>query len=99
VALDDTSKLAGKARRQLGYYLLLDKEWASAITQLERAVALDNQDVQALVWLGQGYQNSGNREKAIEAYRRALGLDPNQPEAAKGMKALSGGGASSAKGG
>jgi len=99
VALDDTSKLAGKARRQLGFYLLLDKEWASAITHLERAVALDSQDVQALVWLGQGYQNSGNREKAMDAYRRALALDPNQPEANKGLKALSGGGASGAKGG
>lgn len=99
VALDDTSKLAGKARRQLGFYLLLEKDWPNAITNLERAVALDNQDVQALVWLGQGYQNSGNREKAMDAYRRALGLDPNQPEANKGVKALSGGGASSAKGG
>lgn len=97
VALDDTSKLAGKARRQLGYYLLTEKEWSSAITHLDRAVALDNTDVQALVWLGQGYQNSGNRDKAIDAYRRALALDPNQPEASKGMKALSGGGASGAK--
>src|SRR5262249_38187483 len=97
VALDDTSKLAGKARRQLGFYLLLEKDWASAIAHLERAVTLDSQDVQALVWLGQGYQNSGNREKAMDAYRRALALDPNQPEANKGVKALSGGGG--AKGG
>jgi tetratricopeptide (TPR) repeat protein len=94
VALDDTSKLAGKARRQLGFYLLLDKDWSGAVAQLERAVALDGQDVQALVWLGQGYQNSGNREKAMDAYRRALTLDPNQPEANKGVKAL--GGSSSA---
>lgn len=99
IALDDSSKLAGKARRQLGFYLLLDKDWAGAIGHLERAVELDNQDVQALVWLGQGYQNAGNREKAMEAYRRALALDPNQPEASKGMKVLSGGPTSASKGG
>ena len=90
VALDDSSKLAGKARRQLGFYLLLDKEWTGALGHLERAVALDVQDVQAWVWLGQGYQNSGNREKAMTAYKRALELDPNQPEAIKGVKVLNG---------
>jgi tetratricopeptide (TPR) repeat protein len=99
VALDDSSKLAGKAHRQLGFYLLLDKDWLSAIRRLERAVELDSLDVQAWVWLGQGYQNSGNREKAMQAYRRALALDPNQPEANKGVKVLSGGATSVSKGG
>ncbi len=99
VALDDSSRLAGKARRQLGFYLLLDKDWAGALRHLERAVELDNQDVQAWVWLGQGYQNSGSREKAMSAYKRALELDPNQPEATKGVKVLSGGATSASKGG
>jgi tetratricopeptide (TPR) repeat protein len=99
VALDDSSKLAGKAHRQLGFYLLLDKDWPGAIRRLERAVELDAQDVQAWVWLGQGYQNSGNREKAMAAYRRALAIDPNQPEANKGVKVLSGAATGSSKGG
>jgi tetratricopeptide (TPR) repeat protein len=98
VALDDTSKLASKARAQLGYYRLLDKDWSGAIQHLERSVALDAQYVQARVWLGQGHQNSGNREKAMEAYRKALALDPNQPEASKGVKVLSGA-VTSSKGG
>jgi tetratricopeptide (TPR) repeat protein len=98
VALDDTSKLASKARAQLGYYRLLEKDWPGATQHLERSVALDAQYVQAWVWLGQGYQNSGNREKAMEAYRKALALDPNQPEANKGIKILSGASTSS-KGG
>jgi cytochrome c-type biogenesis protein CcmH/NrfG len=51
-------------------------------------VELDQQDVQAWVWLGQGYQNAGDRTKAREAYGRALGLDPNQPDAKKGMQAI-----------
>ena len=98
VALDDTSKLASKGRAQLGYYRLLDKDWSGAIQHLERSVALDSQYVQAWVWLGQGYQNSGNRDKAMDAYRKALALDPNQPEASKGVKVLSGA-ATSSKGG
>jgi tetratricopeptide (TPR) repeat protein len=99
IALDDTSKLAGKAHRQVGFYLLLDKDWSGAVRHLNRAVELDDKDVQAWVWLGQGYQNSGNREKAMEAYRKALALDPNQPDASKGIRVLSGGSASSGKGG
>lgn len=98
IALDDTSKLASKSRAQLGFYRLLDKDWTDAVKHLERSVALDAQYVQAWVWLGQGHQNSGNRDKAMDAYRKALALDPNQPEANKGVKVLSGG-ATSSKGG
>jgi len=95
VALDDSSKLAGKSHRQLGFYLLLEKDWTGALGHLERAVELDDQDVQAWVWLGQGHQNSGSREKAMTAYKRALELDPSQPEATKGVKVLSGGASAS----
>ena len=88
VALDSTSKTAGVAYRQLGYYRLLEKDWNGAIAQLERAVALNGQDVQALVWLAQGYQNSGNRAKATEYYKKALEIDPNQKDAQKGLQIL-----------
>ncbi|MEK7329716.1 MAG: tetratricopeptide repeat protein [Candidatus Eisenbacteria bacterium] len=98
VELDSTSRTAGVAFRQLGFYRLLEKDWNGAIPLLERAVALYDQDVQAWVWLGQGYQNSGNRSKAAECYRRALELDPKQPDAAKGLQILQGGAAAS-KGG
>jgi tetratricopeptide (TPR) repeat protein len=98
VELDSTSKTPGVAIRQLGLYRLLEKAWNGAIPLLERAVALNDQDVQAWVWLGQGHQNSGNRSKAAECYRRALELDPKQPDAAKGLQILQGGAAAS-KGG
>jgi len=89
VQLDSTSALAGKAYRQLGFYRLLAKDWNGAVRLLERAVALDAKDVQAYVWLAQGYQNAGNRSKAMESYRKALELDPNQPDAKKGIQVLS----------
>ncbi len=99
VALDSTSKLAAKAYAQLGYYRLLEKDWAGATTQLERSVQVDPSDKQSLLWLGQAYQNAGNRTKAAEAYRKVLAIDPNQPDALKGMKAVSGAAPAGTKGG
>jgi tetratricopeptide (TPR) repeat protein len=89
VQFDSSSALAGKAYRQLGFYRLLAKDWNGAVRLLERAVQLDAKDVQAYVWLAQGYQNAGNRSKAMESYRKALELDPNQPDAKKGIQVLS----------
>ncbi len=83
-----TNKNTGVAQRQLGYYKLLAKEYAEAIRMLERAVQINPQDAQAWVWLGQGYQNSGNRAKACEAYAKALAIEPTQPDALRGKKSL-----------
>jgi tetratricopeptide (TPR) repeat protein len=90
VQLDSTSKLSAKAFAQIGFYRLLDKDWDGAARQLDRAVTVDAQDVQSWVWLGQAYQNSGNRAKATDAYNRALQLNPSQPDALKGLKMLKG---------
>jgi tetratricopeptide (TPR) repeat protein len=86
--LDSTSALAGKAFRQLGFYRLLKKQWTTATPLLRRAVTLDPSDTQAWLWLGQGYQNAGNRPKASEAYQRVLALDPKNTIARNGLKSL-----------
>jgi tetratricopeptide (TPR) repeat protein len=99
VELDSTSKNAGVALRQLGFYRLLEKDWDGAIPKLDRAITLNSQDIQAWVWLGQAYQNSGNRSKATECYKRALELDPKQTDALKGLEILNRGGAPGPKGG
>ena len=91
VQLDSTSATAAIAFRQLGYHRLLDKDFTGATPLLEKAVAIAPKDVQALVWLAQGYQNSRNREKATENYQRVLQIEPNQPDALRGMKSLTGG--------
>ena len=83
-----TNKNTGVALRQLGFYKLLDRDYPEAIKMLERAVAINDKDSQAWVWLAQGYQNSGNRSKACEAYGRVLDLDSSQPDALKGKKVL-----------
>jgi tetratricopeptide (TPR) repeat protein len=83
-----TSKNSAIAWRQLGYYDLLAKNHSDAIRKLVRASVISPQDVQTWIWLGQAYQNSGDRAKACEAYRKALEIDPNQPDALKGRKTL-----------
>ncbi|OLE39648.1 MAG: hypothetical protein AUI36_25685, partial [Cyanobacteria bacterium 13_1_40CM_2_61_4] len=89
--LDSTGSFAGVAYRQLGFYELLDRNYGEAIRLLERAVQLNDKDVQAWVWMGQGQQNSANRSRAMECYKRALALDANQPDALKGIKSLGAG--------
>lgn len=88
VELDSTSKNAAIAYQQLGYRALLDRSYVDAIHVLERSSQINDKDVQTWVWLGQAYQNSGNRAKALEAYNRALALNPAQPDALKGKKTL-----------
>jgi tetratricopeptide (TPR) repeat protein len=79
------------ALQQLGYYRLLRREYAAAIERLEASVAINPQDPNTLLWLAQGYQNSGNRAKAVENYRRVLALNPGSADARNGLKLLEGG--------
>jgi len=88
VAVDSSSRNAAIAWQQLGFRKLLKKDWSGAISDLEKSVSIDNQNVQSLIWLGQAYQNSGNRARAIEYYKRVLQLQPGEPNATKGLKTL-----------
>ena len=88
VELDSTSVVSAVALQQLGYFALLAKDYPEAIRRLERSVAIDPKQVQSWVWLAQAYQNSGNRARAIEYYRKALQLNPKEPNSLKALKAL-----------
>ena len=88
VAADSASKNAAVAWQQLGYRALLKKNWPAAIENLEHSVAVDPRNVQSLIWLAQAYQNSGNRAKAIEYYRKVLEIQPGEPNSTKGLKTL-----------
>jgi len=86
--LDSTTTLGAIARQRLGFYRLLEKDWAGAMRWLEKSVEIDPRQVQSWVWLGQAAQNAGQRERAIGAYRKALELDPKQADARKGLQQL-----------
>lgn len=79
------------ALRQLGYYRLLRKEYGAAIELLEQSASINPRDAGTLLWLAQGYQNSGNRGRAAENYRRVLTLDPGNADARNGLRILEGG--------
>jgi len=89
LAVDSTTKNAAVAYQQVGFRShLMKKDWAGAIPLLERSVQIDARNLQSLIWLGQAYQNSGNRAKAAEHYRKVLEIQPGEPNATKGLKTL-----------
>ncbi|HVP15237.1 MAG TPA: tetratricopeptide repeat protein [Terriglobales bacterium] len=92
VDLDPTNS-ANKAiaLQRLGYFRLLRKEYGAAIERLEQSLAINGRDPASLLWLAQASQNSGNRAKATEYYRRLLEVDPNNKDARSGLKSLEGG--------
>jgi tetratricopeptide (TPR) repeat protein len=93
VALDTTGRAPNTAiaLRQLGYYRLLDRGFGDAVQYLERSAEINPRDSATLLWLGQGYQNMGNRAKAIDYYRKTLEIEPSNAEAKRGIAVLQGG--------
>ena len=87
-AVDSTSKNAAIARQQIGFRRLLKKDWTGAIQELEQSITIDPQNVQSLIWVAQAYQNSGNRAKAVEYYKKVLAIQPGEPNSTKGLKTL-----------
>lgn len=62
--------------------------YGAAISDCEAASRLRPGSADLLGTLGRLYEDAGQKQKAIETYRRALALNPNQPEARDGLKAL-----------
>lgn len=57
----------------------------AALADLERAVVLDPELVEAQVWLGRLLAERGLWQRAIEHYQRALAVDPTHREALLGL--------------
>jgi len=63
-----------------GYEAFEAGNYADAAKLLEGAVAADPEDVGALTMLGVSYQQLGEHERAINAFRRILALDPDDED-------------------
>ena len=76
VALDDT--LPG-AHQTLAYVYLQKKEFDQSLIEAERAVALDPNDADACVTLGEVLSCTGRPQEAVGLVEKALRLDPHYP--------------------
>ncbi len=73
----------------LGFYL--KENFRAAAPHLENAVTLAPPRPPVLNALGISWSRLGEPEKAVTAFRRSLGLDPDQPEIADRLAALESG--------
>ena len=73
---------------ELGMVLVFLKEWAPARQELEKASALPGGTEDPTVWehLGDVYGAMGQRDRAGEAYRRAIALEADDPAKAEAVR-------------
>jgi tetratricopeptide (TPR) repeat protein len=62
--------------------------FGAAINDCEAASRMKPGNADLLGTLGRLYEDAGQKQKAIDTYRRALAINPNQAEARDGLKAL-----------
>jgi len=67
----------GSADYQKAERAVKDKDWKGAIALLEKVIAGEPRNANALNYLGYSHRNLGEREKALGYYKRALDIEPN----------------------
>jgi rhomboid protease GluP len=78
----------GEAQLFQAIQALRKGDFASAVPLLERYTAANPNDDDALVRLGGAYELTGQRNKAIAAYQRALQANPDSDEAKEALQTL-----------
>ncbi|WP_345947829.1 hypothetical protein ABDD95_13330 [Mucilaginibacter sp. PAMB04274] len=63
---------AQNAYLKLGYQALMDKDFKTAVRQLEKACVVDSNNTNALWMLGYSYFHSENYKKSIAAYSKVI---------------------------
>jgi tetratricopeptide (TPR) repeat protein len=62
--------------------------WTDAIRDCEAAVRLRPGNANLIAFLGRLYEESGQKQRAIEMYKLALSINPSQAEAKEGLAQL-----------
>jgi len=73
---------------ELGAMLAERDRYDDAIRILKLNVEMSPGSVRALVGLAEGYQESGRKVEAVQTYRKALQLDPENQRARRGLEEL-----------
>jgi superkiller protein 3 len=78
VASDSTSKDGKKAQFERARILYLRKDYASAIPQLQRTIALDPTSGESYYYLGLSQRARGDDAAGLNSLQKAVEIDPNQ---------------------
>jgi len=78
-ALNNQTNVSGDYDRALDY--LIAKNYEKAAAEFEAVVTTDAKNRQAYLHLGKSYQALSKTDKAIGAYKQAIELKPDDPEA------------------
>ncbi len=87
VKLDPDAAMYRSARCKL---LFNRKDFAGAVPDCEKALAATPDDKYVLTAASQAAEQTGNRPRAAELYRKLLAVDPGNPIATEGLKRLGG---------
>ncbi|SKB28943.1 tetratricopeptide repeat protein [Daejeonella lutea] len=66
---------------KMGERALINGDFKSAVTSLEKALAADSNDVNTLYMLGYSYYHAGNYNKAVTTFNRVVSLKPAENSA------------------
>lgn len=72
---------AQSSYHKLGQKALIDGDFKMAVTNLEKALSADSNDVNTLYMLGYSYYHAGNYGKAVSTFNRVISLKPSENSA------------------
>ena len=81
IALAGDSAIAGDAHHGIGWIYIQQKDYRSAISELQQAVRLNTEDADAFLDFGISFLMLGQNPLAIEKFQKAISLRPNFADA------------------
>jgi hypothetical protein len=79
-----------ESRMKLARAYMYSDDFPTAVSILERDTASGNTSADAFTMLGSIYEATQQRDKAVNAYQRALALDPKDENALQSLERLTG---------